>query len=329
MRRVWALAPLVFFGCDTKPSGEAGTRAYPVPEVVPTGDTIAVIGPVTMTTGEIEERLRGQNPLVKARLQNPDELARFVEGEVRTEFLAQVGWERGLFDDPEVQRTLRQAVVRKLMVDLMEDIDKDIEISDAEIVKLYSDRQDTYYRPERVRVAQVSLPVRNESEKKKALDRMQSLAKQVDMQQRKGRPNAFDEVARQITGETGATRDSVDLGFVSKDELAESYGHQVAAHVFDEMEVGDLHVAALDSQVVFLSKTGRRGEVRRSLETVRPSLISQLRAEKRTAAVEERIAKLATERNVSLQLSNLDKIDYGNIPTPANAEPAAEAPVEK
>ena len=311
MRRIAAgLALVALWGCETNPPRETEEQ-YPAPDLVPTGDVVATIGPVTLTTDELEERIRLQNPLVRARLADPNELERFVEAEVRNELLALVGWEKGLFDDPEVQRALRQAVVRKLMSREVAEIDEKVEVTDQQIVELYKEREDQYFRPERIRVGQLFKPADSVAAKSSIASRFEKLADQIRTKQRKGRRNAFDEVAQQITAETGADRRSIDLGFMTREEAREKFGEAVADRLFDDMTVGDVTVATLDDGVAILAKTGRRGEVRRSLESVKPSLVAQLRADRRGELLKERIREMAEERGISLELENLDKMSVG------------------
>jgi len=314
------LAVLALVGCDPAPPAQT-ENAYPQPELVPTGDVVATIGPVKLTTDELEERIRLQNPIVRTRLGDPNELERFVKAEVRNELLTMVGWERGLFEDPEVQRALRAAVVRKLMSREVAEVDKEIDITDDEIVALYKEREAQYFRPERIRLGQLFKPTDSDALKRQTEKRFEKLAKQIRSGQRAGRRNAFDEVAREITAETGTDRSSIDLGFLTREEANEKFGAEVAARLFDEMTVGDVTVATLDDGIALLSKTGRRGEVRRSLESVKPSLVAQLRADKRSALLEERIQEMAEERGISLELQNLDKMAFGKVPAEGEEAP--------
>lgn len=314
------LSLLALAGCN-QGSEPKKDNAYPVPDVVPTGEVVAKVGPTVLTTDELEERIRLQNPLVRTRLGDPKELKRFVEAEVRNELLTQVGWEQGLFEDPEVQRALRQAVVRKLMSREVANLDEELEVTEAEIVELYKEREDQYFRPERVRVAQVFLPADSAGAKAKAKARLEKYADQIRARQKQGNRNAFDEVARQITGETGADRRSIDLGFKTREQLEQIVGADVTKTVFETMTVGDVTVAETEDGVALLGKTGRRGEVRRSLESVKPSLVAQIRADKRSQSLEKRIDEMAEERGIDLTIQNLDKMAFGKVPVESEDAP--------
>lgn len=311
MRRIAAgLALTALVGCETKDSSPT-EEPYPAPDVVPTGEVVVTVGPVTLTTDELEERIRLQNPLVRERLKDPEELERFVEAEARNELLALVGWEQGLFDDPEVQRAMRQAVVRKLMSREFAELDSKVEVTDQELVELYKSREDQYFRPERIRVGQLFKPADTTAAKSSITSRFEKLVDQIRTKQRQGRRNAFDEVAQQITAETGASRGSIDQGFMTREEAKEKFGQAVADRLFDDMTVGDVTVATLDEGVAILAKTGRRGEVRRSLESVKPSLVAQIRADKRSELLRARLQEMAEERGIVLELQNLDKMSFG------------------
>jgi len=316
-------AVLALAGCETD-SKESEEPSYPVPNLVPTGEVVAEVGPVKLTTDELEERIRLQNPLVRTRLGDPEELRRFVDSQVRNELLALVGWEKGFFDDPEVQRAMRQAVVRKVMSRVVADIDQEIEVTRDEIVELYEKREDQYFRPERIRVGRVFMPADGSTSLEKTRARFERLAKQIRTRQKSGHRNAFDEVAREITGETGAKRTSIDMGFMSREEAEKKFGSEVANRLFDDMTVGDVTVVELENGVAILGKTGRRGEVRRSLESVKPSLVSTLRSQKRSELIEKRIQEMAEERGIRLEVKNLDAMAFGKVPADPGEEERPE-----
>src|SRR5437763_17198581 len=94
---VCACAALSMWSCDKR----AG-RPYPLPDVSKEGSAVAKIGPVTLTTAELERRIAGQSAFIKNQLVSQEQRRRFVDNEVRVELLAQEGWKLGLYEDPQV-----------------------------------------------------------------------------------------------------------------------------------------------------------------------------------------------------------------------------------
>lgn len=318
----WALGGLfVAIACNAS-SGDT----YPPPAVTPSGEVVAEIGPVTLTTDEIENRVRRQNPMFQARLRQPGELERFVEAEVKGELIAQEAYDRGLFDDPDVQQAMRQAAVRKLMQEKMKELDAQVEVSEDEVVAAYEERYDEFNRPEAVRLSALSRELESEKARARQKRAFREAAQRVREGQKAGDMMAFDEEARQFTGEHDVDRTEVDRGFASREEVAESYGEEAAKKLFDEMTVGDVAVFEHEDSVHLVRKTGRRRPIERSLEQVRRSLVNKIKAKKRSEAVDAFVREIAERRGISLEIQHVDAIDIGQRPAKAETKDADAAP---
>jgi len=287
---------------------EAPPAPYPEFDYVPEGEVVATVGPVQITTGEIERRLEKVNPIMRRQFKDKERLQTFVRNEINNELLAREAFEKGLFSDPDVQAALRQAAVKELLDRKSAALEKDIEPTQAEVLDLYKQREDRYFQPESVRIARLALPYETEAEAKALEKRLRDLMAKIQRDERAGDRYAFDRVAQKITGEAGASRESVDMGFKNAVELEEALGPELAKRMFEEETVGDMVVGRTDDAVVLLKKTGRRKEVRRSFESVRAGLAKEVRAFKRNKALQEYVESLAEERGVDAEPKNLDAI---------------------
>ncbi|MEM6370067.1 MAG: hypothetical protein AAF851_17350 [Myxococcota bacterium] len=317
--RSHALCLLGLFACAPAETN----RPYPEFEFVPEGEVIATVGPVQITTGEIERRLAKVNPITRRQFRSADQLETFVRNEVDNEILAREAFDRGLFEHPDVQAALRQAAVRELLDQKAKELEKDIEPTQAEILDVYKQREDRYFQPETIRIARLALAYEGGAEAKAKEQRLQGLLKKIQRGERGGDRYAFDRVAREITGESGASRDSVDMGFKNEVQLGNEVGAELAKQLFEKSTVGDMLVGRTEQQVLLLKKTGRRKEVRRSFESVRAGLAKEVRAFKRTKALRSYVESVAKERGVDAELQNLDAIEIPGLePKDEAKEPA-------
>lgn len=319
MRNRWAfgaLAAVVLAACNP-PAPAQTSKSYPVVGLKKDGKVVAQIGPVALTTKELEARVASQSPMAQARLRQEGELERWVEAEVKGELLAQEAFDRGLFEDPEVQRILRQSAVRVMMQDELERMDSEVTVTEDEMAANYKERFEEFNKPERARFGALPLELETEEEAKKKLAEFEAIAKDVRAQQKKGNMNAFDEEARKFTGKYELDRTSVDLGFMTQSTAADTFGEENAKTLFEGTTVGDVKALRNGKKVWLVKKTGYRRPTERSYEDVKQSIRGRLRAEKRQEMVNAWIDEIAKKRGVDLTIENVDAIDIGSNPQPA------------
>ncbi len=99
-------------------------------------ETLAKIDDVVITVGEFRERINKQSPYVRARYTSLERKKEFLDNLVRFEVLAKEADKRGLGEDPEVVRTMKQVMIQKLMQDEFDKV-KIEDITDAEMKTFY------------------------------------------------------------------------------------------------------------------------------------------------------------------------------------------------
>jgi hypothetical protein len=166
MARISAVGLLVVVsaGC---PAAET-ERPYPAPNVESSGKVIATIGPVRLTTGEIEKRIRQQSPFVRVQLKDPTKLKLFVEEQIRNEVLAQEAWKQKLYDDPAIHAELRRALIQKVMKDHLATVKDDVDTTETELLSAYKERLAEFNKPEKIRLSQIVRYVDDDAERKAA-----------------------------------------------------------------------------------------------------------------------------------------------------------------
>ncbi|MCB9651462.1 MAG: peptidyl-prolyl cis-trans isomerase [Deltaproteobacteria bacterium] len=321
-RRAWApLATLLLMAC----SQGAGTSTpapkgipYPKPPVATEGKVVAKIGDVAFTTTELEHRIAAQSPFTRVQLQEQAEKKRFVDNELRMELLAQEGWRRGIPEDPQLLAQFRRLVVQKLINDELKKLESKLEVTDADLAAAYEAKNAEFNKPEKVRVAQIVTYVDAPAARAAAKKALEKVQKDVLAAERKNDVRAFSRMAQEHSQDEATKMGGGDLNFLTRAELAERYGDDVAKFMFDDVKVGDMGIADAPNAVVLFKKTGYRRGVERSLEMVKPQLRGQVLAEKRTAMFDAVVADMMKAQGIDPDYSLLDeiKVDTGGAPTP-------------
>lgn len=314
---------LVLVACSRpEPVTTPSLGAYPAPtDLLETGDVVAEVGPVVFTTGELERRLAGQSPYVRAQLRDPESMKRWVENEVRIEALAQRAWEKGLQNEPRIQARIRALLVEELTKREMKAAAKGLEPNNAELMSAFEERRAEFEKPAKVRLSQIVRYVETASARKAARKLLEKVKSEVIAGQKRNDHRVFVQSAKKHSQDDATKLAAGDLQFLTKDELAERYGKDVANSSFDDAEVGDLFIADAPNAVVLFKKTGRRREVKRTLEEVRSQLRAQLMQQNRQAQFEAWSKEILQKAGVTVDETKLGKITVPGAPAPTPAAP--------
>ncbi len=304
-------------GCPASPPAEP---PYPAPVLETGGKVLTRIGPVTLTTAEIEKRIRQQSPFVRVQLKDPAKLEQFVDEQIRNEVLAQEAWRQKLYDDPEVESELRRVMIQKLMRDHLQAVKDQVDTTETELRAAYQERFDEFNKPEKIRLSQIVRFVDDDQERKEARKLLERVKADVLERQKKNDQRAFAEAARAHSEDDNTKLGGGDLQFMSKSELSARYGPDVAEHMFSAVEIGDMAIADAPNAVVLFKKTGKRRAVERTLEQVKPQVRGVLLGEKRTKAFEAYVLEIEQKNGVKIDLEALPSI---KVDMNAATEPGA------
>jgi parvulin-like peptidyl-prolyl isomerase len=320
----WALlaAAACSGGGDDGAEGRTSLQTYPAPPTLSEGSVIAEVGPVAFTTREIERRLRAESPYVREQLRDPEQLKTWVENEIRLEALAQKAWAEGLHEDEEVLSAIRELLVETYTRRRMKEEVESAEPSQAELIEAYKARDREFNRPAKVRLSQIVRYVDTEAEREKARALLEKILADVIEGQKKNDYTRFNAAAREHSEDEATKLGGGDLQFLTREQLAERYGQEVADASFDDAKVGDLYIADAPNAVVLFKKTGRRRAVERSLEEVRPLLRNQLVQKKRKRAFEAWSQEVMSRMGVAIDEAALAEVEIParEPPTPAVGE---------
>lgn len=118
---------------------------------------LAKVHGVEITVGRVEDHLKGQSPLLRARYANPEQLKDLVDNMIRFELLAAEAEKRGYNKHDSVVRAVKEGAVQNLTrIELDEKITP-TSVPQEEVQAYYDSHPDEFHRPKMVRASHVLL----------------------------------------------------------------------------------------------------------------------------------------------------------------------------
>ena len=291
---------LAMSGCKPTPPGAQKS-----------GPAVAQGDGVVVTVAEFKARLDEQSPFLRQRYQNLDRKKEFLDSLVKFEVLAHAAEKEGLQNDPDVQMTMKKAMVQKLVSKKFAEGDASKDISDAEVQKFYDEHKDDFVKPARVRVAGVLVAATDKDRAAKGAQAKKLLA-QVKAAGKKD-PQALQALARASSDDAATKASGGDLGFRSEDEFGKQFGQPFAAVAFATKDGEDV-VAETAQGFWIIRVTGRQEGITRTVDQVKPQVQSRLQREKRTKEFDEYVKKLREEAKVVVNEAELEKVVVSAAP---------------
>ncbi len=293
---------LVLSGCKPTPPGPQKKS----------GPAVAQGDGVVVTVAEFQARLDEQSPFLRQRYQNLDRKKEFLDSLVKFEILANAAAKEGYQNDPDVQLTLKKAMVQKLVQKKFGEGDlKDI--PDADIQKFYDEHKDDFVKPVRVRTSALLVAANDQDKAQKGAQAKKLLA-QLKASSRKD-PQAFANLARASSDDAATKGNGGDLGFRSQDEYAKQFGAPFAAAAFSGKDGEDVLVETQQGFWI-VRVTGRQEGITRTVDQVKPQIASRLQRERRTKEFDEYVKKLRDEAKVTVNDAELEKVVVSPAPAP-------------
>lgn len=313
---VFLLFLVIFFvGCggdssDQQTDGKTKAAQKEEADKLPEGLTpeqaakvVAKVGERTITVGDVTRQINRLSPYIRRRWAAPEKRKEFLEKLIRVELLSQEAERLGLSDDPEVQRTVKQVMIR-LMV--KNDLEKELfpsTIDEKLLKEQYEKDNDKYHRPAQVRASHIMVKTRPEAEKLLA-----------DLKEHKNDTRYFRQKAREFSVDEKSKDRGGDLGYFSKPaerrEDEPEIAPPVAEAVWKLKNVADLVDGLVQTEQGFhvVKLTNKRPEMNRSFESVKRMIENRLLREKRKEMMESFIDGLRKKAKVEVNKENLAKM---------------------
>jgi len=292
---------LALSGCKPTPAGAKKS-----------GPAVAQGEGVVVTVAEFQARLDEQSPFLRQRYQNLDRKKEFLDSLVKFEILASAAQKEGYQNDPDVQLTMKKAMVQKLVQKRFAEGDAK-DITDADVQKFYDEHKDDFVKPVRVRTSALLVAATEKDRAQKGAQAKKLLA-QVKASSKKD-PQAFQALVRSSSDDAASKGNGGDLGFRSEDEYAKQFGAPFAAAAFATKD-GEEVLVETQQGFWIVRVAGRQEGVSRTVDQVKPQIQSRLQREKRTKEFDEYVKKLREEAKVTVNDAELEKIVVSEAPAP-------------
>jgi peptidyl-prolyl cis-trans isomerase C len=298
------LGTLGVAACNKKDADKAsapGTTAK-APALPPQGADelklpIADIDGVVISLADFQDRINKQSPYIRARYTSMEKKKEFLDNLVRFEVLAAEAKKRGLDQDPEVIRTMKQVMIQKLMKNEFDTRVKLEDVTEAEMKKFYDEHSEEFNKPEEVRAS--AIIVKDKATATKAV----AEAKALQATDAKG---FRDLVTKYSTDEITKARGG-DLRYFSVGST-EVPSEVVEAGLKLE-KTGDIAgPIATKGGFYIIKQTARRKALSKSYDEVKRQIQSRLFRDKKQKAMEDFIANLRSQAKVTVHEDNLDKV---------------------
>jgi peptidyl-prolyl cis-trans isomerase C len=299
---VATFASMSFIACqksdkkNAKAAEKAGA-ALPPQSAAELATPIAEIDGYVITLGDFQDRINKQSPYIRARYTSLERKKEFLDNLVRFEVLAAEAKKRGLDQDPEVVRTMKQVMIQKLMKVEFDTRVKPEDVTEEEMKKFYEEHSAEYNKPEEVRVSAIIVKDKATAEK------VWNLAKGPQGQDNKG----FRDLVTQHSTDDVTKQRGGDLRYFAADTT--EWPKPVVEAAFKLEKTGDVAGPIQTDQGFFIIKqTGRRKALTKTYDEVKRQIQNRIYRDKRTKAMEDFVANLKNQAKITVHEDALAKV---------------------
>jgi peptidyl-prolyl cis-trans isomerase C len=315
-----SLAGLAGAACQKKADPPAHDRPTPTPSPTTVPATPPVAGPaaprqsaeelraplakiddLTITLGELQERINRQSPYIRARYTSLEQKKEFLDSLIRFEVLAKEALRRGLDKDPEVVRTMKQVMIQKLMRDEFDVKITADTVTDAEMKAYYDANLAEYVKPEEVRVSAIITKNRAQG------DRVALEARGEAGKTNKG----FRDLVNRYSQDEDSKLRGGDLRYFSAGAATtKELPAPVVKAAFALLNPGDVSgsIDAGNGTWYVLKQTGRRRSMTKGFDDAKPAIRNKLFRDKRLAAQKDFVDGLKAAAKIEINDANLAKV---------------------
>lgn len=271
-------------------------------------EPLATIDGYTITIGEFQDRINKQSPYVRARYTSIEQKKDFLDNLIRFEVLAKEAKKRGLDQDPEVVRTMKQVMIQKLMKEEFETRVKPEDVTDAEMQAFYNEHQSEFNKPEEVRVSAIIV------KDKAAADKVAAEAKGAKGADNKG----FRDLVNAHSQDDDSKQRGGDLRYFAQD--SKEVPAEVVKAAFELSKTGDVAgPIKTDKGFYIIKQTGRRKAIAKGFEEVKKQIQNRIYRDKRTKAMEDFVSNLKAQAKIQTFDDKLAKVRIDTSAPPPGA----------
>ncbi len=292
-------------GCqDVKASG---TQAKPDDK-----STLAKVDDVVITVSDFQDRINKQSPYVRSRYNSLEQKRQFLDTLVKFEVLVKEAQKRGFDKDPDVQRTMKQVMIEKMV---QAEFSKPVDISDNDARAYYDAHPEEFNQPPTTRVAEILV------KDKATADKVLKDARAVGVDN-----ESFRKMVAQYSIDLTTKDRGGDLRYF--DEKSRDVPREIVAAAFKLETIGENSAPIKTPQGwVVLKLTGRRKAQIHPFDEAKTTIKIRLGREQQESARTAFIDNLRDKAHVEVDEGKLAKVQVlgvGNgFPGPGVPPPGA------
>ncbi len=254
---------------------------------------LAKVDDVVITVADFQDRINRMSPYIRSRYGSLEKKREFLDTLVKFEVLVKEAQRRGLDKDPDVQRTMKQVMIEKLVEG---EFGKPVDVSDADAKRYYDAHPEEFNQPATVRVTSILVKDKATAEKVLADVRV----KGVDNE-------GFRKLVAQYSIDETTKDRGGDLRYF--DEKERGMPHELVAAAFNLSTVGENSTPIKGAQGwTILKLTGRRKAAMHSFEEAKPTIKMRLGREQQQVAREAFIRNLREQAHVTIDEGKLARV---------------------
>lgn len=265
---------------------------------------VAQIGPRKITLGQLEARLAGEPPVVRAQYSTTAKRKEYLASWVQFEVLAAEAVRQGMANDAKVLETARSQMVRRFLKEAVVDQLKAEDVNEADIKAYYEANLGRYHKPEQVELRHLMFSDRARAEKvREELDRGSS-----------GSAAKLSALWKDYVGRVSEDKATAShlgsLGLVSREPPAGAAPTEVArlkaipkalidaAMALEPYTLGPIVQSHAGFHIIII--TSRSPAVDKKLEDVRPSVRKRVLKRKRDEKRQALLAGLREQAKITV-----------------------------
>jgi peptidyl-prolyl cis-trans isomerase C len=289
----------------------------------PPADTLATVGPTTITTTTFKAVLLEQPAFGLARYKIPEHKKEFLDGLIRNELLLQEAHRRNLENDPEVRTAIEKLLIHKLTETYLDERQKNAATPDADLHRYYDQHLSDFVTPTRVRVSHLFLAAsENDPRRPRVAAEAARLLRDVQAREARGEKQALELTASQRSEDLATKATGGDLGFRSKEELTQGWGPTFAEAALALKTPGQLGaVIATDRGLHLIKLLGRHEGFEVPFDSAKATIETRLKLADRSHLLDDLTADLKKKTKVEINEKLLSQVDVTLPPDVASVRP--------
>ena len=273
---------------------------------------VALVNGEEITIGEFERRIDGLTPAARARYGTVEKRQELLDSMVIFEILADEAERKGLAEDPAVLHAMKEAMVRKMLVEELRERAPLSALDDDELRQAYQERIDEYRRPPRRRG--VLLEVRT----RELADEVMGQVPSAEQTSTSERVTALRRLAARHNLDPELAKKGGDTGLLPPPDQVKR-DVDLARRLFEMEQRGELvGPYQHEDRWRILMLLDKRPARERSFAQVKPELRMELHEQRQAQARRQLIEELRAQADVEIRQGALADVEP---PEPTGLKP--------